>query len=35
VKVEASAEEVDVPTLTIDNDELIIPDATESYDGAL
>eukprot|EP00986_Skeletonema_menzelii_P018856 scaffold26736_cov151-Skeletonema_menzelii.AAC.5 len=35
VEVEASAEEVDVPTLTIDNDELIIPDATESYDGAL
>jgi len=36
VEVEATAEEVDdVPTLTIDNDELIIPDATESYDGAL
>lgn len=36
VKVEATAVEVDdVPTLTIDNDELIIPDATESYDGAL
>lgn len=36
VEVEATAEEVDdVPTVTIDNDELIIPDATESYDGAL
>eukprot|EP00574_Skeletonema_japonicum_P001694 CAMPEP_0201740652 /NCGR_PEP_ID=MMETSP0593-20130828/46414_1 /ASSEMBLY_ACC=CAM_ASM_000672 /TAXON_ID=267983 /ORGANISM="Skeletonema japonicum, Strain CCMP2506" /LENGTH=824 /DNA_ID=CAMNT_0048234973 /DNA_START=190 /DNA_END=2664 /DNA_ORIENTATION=+ len=35
VEVEASAEEVGATTLTIDNDELIIPDATESYDGAL
>jgi hypothetical protein len=36
VEVEAIADDVeDVPSLTIDNDELIIPDATESYDGAL
>ena len=35
VEVEAAAEEADAPTLTIDTDELIIPDATESYDGAL
>lgn len=36
VEVEALAEEVDdVPSLTIDNDELIIADASESYDGAL
>lgn len=35
VEVKASAEEVGVPTLTVDSDELIIPDATESYDGAL